>query len=931
VKRHMVKAMAMGKMRERRSIRLWQVAAIAILILGTTSVTLGTFAWYVRNKDDNRAQLRASAQQVAETTKKTLDGYADQIASAVALFTQPGLVDRAEFHNYVKYLDLYNRYKGIYGLGFIAWVSQAALPAFVAGWRADGDPGFSVTPAGTRPAYCLGSQFDEQNLKTTISIVGYDLCTVPQLASVLDLATTRGTDQAMLESAFGSSAVFRGNFVLVAPVYSGAPTTVAERRAQRIGWTSALVDGKKLMVAALGPTGQHLSVDLFVGSTVSSKDLVVSSPSGVKAGATPSVTEHFTAGATWTVRVRALPGAPGPTNPLEVPAVVFVLALLLNVGLAGFVWDLGRGRLRATRSYMESERRFQSIASYTPVGIFEMAEDGTTQYFNPRLNEIAGVDDDYWRDHSWLDCVHPDDRRSVVATALAASKSRDDTGVNFRLLRPSGEVRNVRVLAAPVIGKEGSPPSFVATVQDVTDEVAATEALAYQAMHDSLTGLPNRALFLDRLDLELSNAARTGGGLAVMFLDLDRFKVVNDGLGHQAGDDLLKAVALRFLGVVRAGETVARLGGDEFTFIFHDVDSPAKAAAVAQRLLRVLDEPIVVAGGEVVVAGSIGIVLPGPGAKAVAVLRDADAGMYRAKESGRARFEIFDDEQRRAVVERLTIENELRRGIDNGELRLHYQPLVSPSTGSVLGVEALVRWEHPTRGLLYPHEFVPVAEETGLIVGLGKWVFQNAAADCGRWDLDDEGPKLEILAVNVSARQLSSSMLCPMVREALRLDGIEPGRVSVEITESVIMSDDDVTRHSLADLRSLGVGMAIDDFGTGYSSLAQLSRLPVSLVKIDKSFVDRIDLEPEGGPIVVAIVEMAHALGLRVIAEGVERERQRQFLVQIGCDIAQGYLWSEGLPAEEFASWWRARSTRSDADLALVDDAVPVPSRWLTV
>jgi diguanylate cyclase (GGDEF)-like protein/PAS domain S-box-containing protein len=533
----------------------------------------------------------------------------------VALFTQPGLINNAEFHSYVKYLDLYRRYKGIYGLGFISWVPQAALPTFVAGFRADGDPGFSVAPAGTRSAYCLARQFDEQNLKTTISIVGYDVCTVPQLASVLDLATTTGKDQAVLESTLGPSAVFRGNFVLVAPVYSGDPTTVAQRRTQRIGWAAALVDGGQLLASALGPAEDHLSVDLFVGAEVSAKALVVSSPNGLKARATASVTEHFTAGGNWSVRVRALPGAPGPANPLEVPALVFLMALLLNLALAGFVWDLGRGRLRATRSYMESERRFQSIASYTPVGILEMAEDGTTQYFNPRLNEIAGVDDGFWLDHSWLDCVHPDDRPSVVATALAARKSRDDTGVSFRLLRPSGEVRNVRVLAAPVLGRAGSSPTFVATVQDVTDEVAATEALAYQAMHDSLTGLPNRALFLDRLELELSHAARTGSGLAVMFLDLDRFKVVNDSLGHQAGDDLLKAVAQRFLGVMRAGETVARLGGDEFTFIFHDVDDPSQAAVVAQRLLGVLDEPIVVDGGEIVVAGSIGIVLPGPGAQ----------------------------------------------------------------------------------------------------------------------------------------------------------------------------------------------------------------------------------------------------------------------------------------------------------------------------
>ena len=607
------------------------------------------------------------------------------------------------------------------------------------------------------------------------------------------------------------------------------------------------------------------------------------------------------------------------------------MALLLNFALAGFVWDLGRGRLRATRSYMASERRFQSIASSTPVGILEMAQDGAMQYFNPRLNEIAGVDEEFWRDHTWLDCVHPEDRSRVVSVALSASQRKEDAGVNFRLLRPSGDVRNVRVLASPVKRDADGPSSFVASVQDVTEEVAATEALAFQAMHDSLTGLPNRALFLDRLGMELSHAARTRSDLAVMFLDLDRFKVVNDGLGHQAGDQLLKAVAARLLGVIRAGETVARLGGDEFTFIFHDVEGATKAAMVARRILHALDEPIEIEGRQVGVSGSIGIVLPGPGAQAAAVLRDADAGMYRAKESGRARFEIFDEEQRLEVIERLTIETELRQGIERGELRLYYQPLVIPSTGAALGAEALVRWAHPTRGLLDPHEFVPVAEESGLIVALGEWVFRTAAADCARWDCDEAGPKLETLAVNVSAYQLANPMLCPTVHEALSANGIDPGRISIEITESVIMSDNEVTRRSLADLRDLGVGMAIDDFGTGYSSLSSLSRLPVSLVKIDKSFVDQINCEPEGGPIVMAIVEMTHALGLRAVAEGVTREEQRRFLVRCGCDFAQGYLWSVPLPPDEFARWWMARGAPPVAEVAAGDDAVPVPSRWLTV
>jgi len=916
----------MDKMRGRRPVKLWQLAAIAILVFGTTGVILGSVAWYANNKTNNRATLEANAAQIAVTTKKTLDGYDDQIASAVALFSQPGLIDRSAFHAYVDSLDLYNRYKGIYGLGMISWVPASGLAAFANGWRTNGIPGFTVLPTGNRPAYCLVSRFEESNVKSAVPIVGYDLCTVKAMSEVFADATVTGNTQAAVESTLVAGPAYAGNFLLVAPVYTGDPTTAAQRSADRIGWVATLVDGAQFLKAALGPTWAHLGVGLYTGPAVSAKQFVVSSPTGFKANAQGSVIEHLDVAGTWTMSIRSLPGAPGPANPLVGPAALFLMGTLLNLALAAFVWDLGRGRLRATRSYVTSERRFQSMASSTPVGILEMDEDGMTQYFNPRLNEIAGVDDDFWRDHGWLDCVHPDDRNSAVAIALSARKSRDDTDASLRLVRPSGEVRDVRVLASPVPGVVGRPTTFVATVQDVTEEVAATEALAFQAMHDSLTGLPNRALFLDRLGVELSHAARTGSELAVMFLDLDRFKVVNDGLGHQAGDELLKAVGVRLLDVVRAGETVARLGGDEFTFIFHDVEGATQAAVVAQRILDTLQQPITIQGGEVVITGSIGIVLPGPGAEASAVLRDADAGMYRAKETGRARFEIFDEEQRRGVVERLAIESDLRRGIERGELRLYYQPLVSTSTEAVLGAEALVRWEHPDRGLLFPDEFVSVAEETGLIVALGEWVFRTAAADCARWDRDPQGPHVEILAVNVSARQLASSTLCPMVDSALRTEGIDPGRISVEITESVIMSDDDVTRRSLADLRTLGVSMAIDDFGTGYSSLASLSKLPVNVVKIDKSFVDDIRIGAEGGPLVVAIVEMAHALGLRTVAEGVATEAQRQFVALCGCDMAQGYLWSPALPADEFARWWQSRVAAPETL-----DRVSVPSGQLAV
>jgi len=891
-------------------MRLWQVGAIAIVVLGTTAVTTGSWAWYVSNKDHNHLQAESNAKQMTATISETLAGYADQTLSTAALFSQPVLPSHAAFQAYVRELDVYEHYRALQGLGFVSWVGLSALPAFVAQARADGLPDFSVAPAGTRPAYCVASYVAESGLQAPIPLTGYDLCTIPALAAQLDLATSSGQEQVVLEDTLAPSPAYKGNFVLVSPVYRGKPTSVAERQAQLVGWVAALVDGHALL-SALGPSQAHTSVELFSASTPDPRQLVVASPAGTDVSTPGALVEHFTEGGQWTVLVRPLAGAPGPSNPLVAPAVVFLMALLFNLAMAGFVWDLGRGRSRAVHSFAESERRFQSMATCTPVGILEMDGAGTPQYFNPRLQEIAGVDASFLQTQGWLACVHPDDRARVGTLARSVWRKRDDVTASFRLLRPDGDVRHVRALASPVVTGNGSPERYVVTLQDVTDEVAATEALAFQAMHDHLTGLPNRALFLDRLNLELSHAERTGTGLAVMFLDLDRFKVINDGLGHQSGDELLKRVARRLKGVIRSGETVARLGGDEFTFILHDIDGPPTAAGVAERILDVLAEPLQIAGREVVVSGSIGIVLPGPGAQAPALLRDADAAMYRAKESGRARFEIFDEEQRRSVIDRLTIEGELRHGIEHGELRLHYQPIVSTSTGNVVGAEALVRWEHPTRGLLQPAEFIAVAEETGLIVPLGEWVFRTAAADCSRWD-GQGGPLLPLVAVNVSVHQLTSPSLCPVVRDALRVGGIDPGRISVEITESVVMSDDAVTRRSLAELRGLGLSMAIDDFGTGYSSLSSLSKLPVTAIKIDKSFVDRIGLEQDGGPVVIAIVEMAHALGLTVVAEGVSTVEQHRFLARCGCDTAQGYLWSPALTADDFFGWWRARTTTPD-------------------
>ena len=296
----------MVKSRGLRPVKLWQLAAIAIVIFGTTGVTVGTWAWYDSNKNHNGVELRANAAQIAATTKKTLDGYNDQIASAAALFSQPGLVDPSSFHAYVASLDLYDRYKGIYGLGLISLVTAAQLPAFVAGWRASGDPGYAVAPPGARPTYCLVKEFDQQNLKTPVDLVGYDLCTFKTLLPVLGGATSSGTGQSAAESTLVPGPAYAGNLLLVSPVYSGDPITVAQRRAQSIGWVAALVDGRQMLQAALGPSRSHFGVELFAGSSTAAKQLVVSSPAGLEQGAAGSVTEHFTDSGTWTLRINPL-------------------------------------------------------------------------------------------------------------------------------------------------------------------------------------------------------------------------------------------------------------------------------------------------------------------------------------------------------------------------------------------------------------------------------------------------------------------------------------------------------------------------------------------------------------------------------------------------------------------------------------------------
>jgi diguanylate cyclase (GGDEF)-like protein len=422
-------------------------------------------------------------------------------------------------------------------------------------------------------------------------------------------------------------------------------------------------------------------------------------------------------------------------------------------------------------------------------------------------------------------------------------------------------------------------------------DAKTVELMSHQALHDSLTGLPNRVLFLDRLQHSLERSVRHGESAAVLFIDLDRFKTVNDSLGHAVGDEVLKAVADRLRRCVRAEDTAARLGGDEFAVLAESLEDRRHVALLAERIIEALELPVTIDGREVMLTASVGIAL---GSRPDDdLLRNADVAMYRAKKAGGS-FEFFEPGMRSAIVERLALEADLRLAVGRSELRLHFQPIVDLPAGETMGLEALVRWQHPSRGLLQPGAFVGLAEETGTIVPLGRWVLREACRQAATWKKRDVG-----VSVNVSVRQLGHASLVDDVAAALGESGLEPGRLTLEITETFLVEQDEESLAKLGDLKRLGVRLALDDFGIGYSSLRYLAELPFDVIKIPKGFVDGVGSPPAAAPLVEAIVDLGGALDLAVVAEGIESADQLVGLRRVGCALGQGFLFAR--PAEPAA------------------------------
>jgi diguanylate cyclase (GGDEF)-like protein/PAS domain S-box-containing protein len=523
---------------------------------------------------------------------------------------------------------------------------------------------------------------------------------------------------------------------------------------------------------------------------------------------------------------------------------------------------------------------------------------------NPALCTILARSSDELLGHRIEDFVHPLDVTVAEADGLIVG-GQPPTGAECRVLRPDGSVRWIEHTLFLVRDANQEPDRFFAQVQDITSRKTNEHRLSHQALHDPLTGLPNRLLLLDRIRQALARRRQGSGRVVALFLDLDRFKLVNDELGHAAGDVLLVQIATRLSSVLRAGDTLSRFGGDEFVIVYDEVD-PGDAERLGERIAGVMREQFVVEGRPVSMTASIGIMVASPDDDAMTLIRHADEAMYAAKRTGRARSVVFQHSMRRQATVRRDAEASLRRAFDLGELRVHFQPIMDIATDRPVELEALVRWQHVSRGLVDPMEFIPIAEQSGLIVPIGEWILRDALRQAAGYRRQVPGAEQLSVAVNLSARQLRDANLLDVVRSAIEETGIAADAVTLEIPEALVMNDSDLSLGTLHALRSLGVRLAVDDFGTGYCSFSYLKQLPVNVLKIDRSFIRGLGgIDPHDTSIVSAIVRLAHGLGLDVVAEGVETAEQRDELRRMGRTLGQGFLWSRPLTSDDVSPWLR--------------------------
>jgi PAS domain S-box-containing protein len=573
---------------------------------------------------------------------------------------------------------------------------------------------------------------------------------------------------------------------------------------------------------------------------------------------------------------------------------------------------------RVRRQLAERDQLFQLISENAADMIALVGSDGRRLYNSPAYQKVLGYSPEELRATSSIEQIHPDDRPRVLQAAEKARLSGQGERVEYRIRHKDGSWRTLESTACAVRNAKGQTDKLVIVNRDITERKRAEDMLVHNAFHDGLTNLPNRALFLDRLQHALTLSKRqTNYKFAVLLIDVDAFKIINDSMGPTAGDELLIQIGQRLKESVRRADTVsrprltegsgtpanddtlARLGGDEFTILLDDIRSPIEAVRVAERVQSELATPFVLSEQEIVISASIGIASStSPHMQAEDLLRDADIAMYRAKRAGKGRCEVSDPAMHANAVKRLKLETDLRKALDQEEFRVYYQPIVSLQTGKITGFEALTRWQRP-EGILPPIEFIAVAEEIGLIIPMNRQLLREACQHLRSWQSEFPSSPPLTMSVNVTSKEFAQPDLASEIRKSLEQTGVDPGCLQLEIVETIAMGDAEKAGHVLSELEALGIRMSIDDFGTGYSSLSRLRRIPMDTLKIDRSFISHMDSNPESREIVRIVIMLAHNLGLKVVAEGVETQEHINLLNELNCEMGQGYVFSR--PADDQA------------------------------
>ncbi len=568
-------------------------------------------------------------------------------------------------------------------------------------------------------------------------------------------------------------------------------------------------------------------------------------------------------------------------------------------------------RKKSEAALSESEERYALAAQGSNDGLWDWDLQNNVIYFSSRWKSMLGYDDDAIGNtpEEWFSRVHPDDRPETEIRIDAHISGRNPHFENeYRIMHRDGTYHWMLARGLAVRNVAGQAYRMAGSQTDIMSRKTATEQLVYNAFHDALTDLPNRSLFMNRLQHVINMSAHRGKPhYAVLFLDMDRFKFVNDSLGHQVGDKLLVAVGHKLVECIRPGDTVARLGGDEFSVLLENISELKDAVDVADRIHHKLSSPFMLEGHEVYAAVSIGVALGSDiYERAEQVLRDADIAMYGAKKRGSAHSEIFDTRMHASIIDRILLESELHAVLDHNELTLVYQPIVDLNTRRLVGFEALVRWNHPTRGMVYPLEFIPLAEETGLIVKIGEWILREACRELEALQKRFPSQPPLKMSINISSKQFAQVNLVDLVAGILQETGIAPHTLAIEITESMLMENIDVVIASMNRLRAMGVHIHIDDFGTGYSSLSYLHSLPINALKIDRSFINRMTEKGENQEIIMSIISLSKSLNLDIIAEGVELDHQFEQLKGLDCQFGQGFLFSEPMESVAIGAWVQA-------------------------